>query len=249
MSDVHASTLAATSLPPAAIPAGDDWHATRERLEHYFDRTALDAWTALTSDAPVSKIRATVRAGRDEMRATLLSWLPEDLTGRRILDAGCGTGSLAVEAARRGAEVVGIDVSPQLVDIAVKRAPPELHGRLTFLSGDMLDPRLGTFDHIVSMDVLIHYEADAIARATAGLAARARESLIFTFAPGTPLLRTARAVGRLFPKGDRSPTIVPVGHGDLRARLSRAVPHVKLGRDQRVSRGFYTSHAQEMLIG
>ena len=39
----------------------------------------------------------------------------------------------------------------------------------------------------VSMDVLIHYEADAIAQATAGLAERARHSLIFTYAPGTPL--------------------------------------------------------------
>lgn len=247
MSDAHASTLAATSLTPVAIPAGDDWHSTRERLEHYFDRTAFDAWAALTSDAPVSKIRATVRAGRDEMRATLLSWLPEDLTGRRILDAGCGTGSLAVEAARRGAEVVGIDVSPQLVDIAVKRAPAELHSRLKFLSGDMLDPRLGHFDHIVSMDVLIHYEADAIAQATAGLAERARHSLIFTYAPGTPLLRTARAIGRLFPRNDRAPTIIPVSPGDLQARLGRNLPQARLGRDIRISRGFYTSQAQEVL--
>jgi magnesium-protoporphyrin O-methyltransferase len=54
----------------------------RGELETYFDRTAVDAWAKLTSDAPVSGIRATVRAGRDAMRARLLSWLPEDLTGR-----------------------------------------------------------------------------------------------------------------------------------------------------------------------
>ena len=223
------------------------WDATRVRLEDYFDRTAFDAWAALTSDAPVSKIRATVRAGREEMRNMLLSWLPEDMSGRRVLDAGCGTGALAIECARRGADVVGIDVSPQLISIAVERAPKDVHGKVTFLSGDMLDTRLGVFDHIVSMDVLIHYESDQIATATAGLAERARESLIFTFAPGTPLLRTARAVGRLFPKSDRSPTIIPVPHGDLRARLSRSLPKASLGRDQRVSRGFYTSHAQEVL--
>ena len=52
------------------------WHATRTRLTNYFDRTAFDAWAAMTSDAPVSRIRATVRAGREEMRNTLLSWLP-----------------------------------------------------------------------------------------------------------------------------------------------------------------------------
>ncbi len=230
---------------PAAQPG---WEAKRARLETYFDRTAFDAWAALTSDAPVSKIRATVRAGRDEMRSLLLSWLPQDLMGKRVLDAGCGTGMLSIEAARRGAEVVGIDVSPQLVAIGQERLPDDVKGRITLVSGDMLDPALGAFDHIVSMDVLIHYEADQIADATARLAARARQSLVFTFAPGTPLLRTARAVGQFFPKSDRSPSIIPVGHGYLKARLSR-VERARLGRDARVSRGFYTSHAQEVLTG
>lgn len=224
------------------------WEAKRTKLEHYFDRTALDAWAAMTSDAPVSKIRATVRAGRQEMRDTLLGWLPQDLSGRRILDAGCGTGMLAVEAARRGAEVVGIDVSPQLIEIGKERLPEDVKGRITLVAGDMLDASFGDFDHIVSMDVLIHYESDQIAAATARLAERARHSMLFTFAPGTPLLRTARAIGQFFPKSDRSPSIVPVAHDLLKSRLSRSVPHARLGRDRRVSRGFYTSHAQEVLL-
>jgi len=224
------------------------WETKRAKLETYFDRTALDAWAAMTSDAPVSRIRATVRAGRDEMRGTLLSWLPQDLTGRRILDAGCGTGMLAIEAARRGAEVVGIDVSPQLIEIGKQRLPEDVRQRINLFAGDMLDPVHGQFDHIVSMDVLIHYESDQIAAATARLAERAHHSLLFTFAPGTPLLRTARAIGQLFPKSDRSPSIIPVAHDLLKSRLSRSLPQAKLGRDQRVSRGFYTSHAQEVVL-
>ena len=43
----------------------------RDQLETYFDRTAAEAWARLTADAPVSRIRATVRAGRDDMRAQL----------------------------------------------------------------------------------------------------------------------------------------------------------------------------------
>jgi magnesium-protoporphyrin O-methyltransferase len=225
------------------------WDAKRARLETYFDRTALDAWAAMTSDAPVSKIRATVRAGRQEMRDTLLSWLPQDLSGRRILDAGCGTGMLAIEVARRGGDVVGIDVSPQLIEIGKERLPEDVKGKISLHAGDMLDAGFGDFDHIVSMDVLIHYESDQIAAATAKLAERTRHSMLFTFAPGTPLLRTARAIGQFFPKSDRSPSIIPVAHDLLKARLSRSVPQAKLGRDQRISRGFYTSHAQEVLLG
>ncbi len=86
----------------------------RGELETYFDRTAVAAWTRLTSDAPVGRIRATVRAGRDEMRRSLLSWLPEDMRGARLLDAGCGTGALSIDAARRAiGNVFGNDYLPE----------------------------------------------------------------------------------------------------------------------------------------
>ena len=240
MSDTAASTTGASTAG-----ASTGWDATRVRLEDYFDRTAFDAWAALTSDAPVSGIREKVRAGRARMRDTLLSWLPHDLSGRRILDAGCGTGALAVEAARRGADVVGIDVSPQLISIACERAPRDVHGRVQFMSGDMLHDNLGVFDHIVSMDVLIHYSAAEIADAVARMADRTRHSVAFTYAPGTPLLRTMRLAGRLFPRSDRSPTIVPVGRSELQSRLADT-GHA-LGRDARVNAAFYISHAQEVV--
>ena len=91
------------ALIKASTMSNATYQQRRGQIENYFDRTAAAAWAKLTSDAPVGRIRATVRAGRDRMRATLLSWLTEDLSGKRILDAGCGTGAFAVEAARRGA--------------------------------------------------------------------------------------------------------------------------------------------------
>lgn len=222
----------------------------RGEIETYFDRTAVDAWARLTSDAPVGRVRATVRAGRDRMRATLLSWLPQDLRGCRLLDAGCGTGALAVEAARRGAEVLAIDLSPTLVDLARERQPPfSGGGRIDFRSGDMLDPALGEFDHVVGMDSLIHYEpADAV-EVIAGLAARTRHSLLFTFAPSSPALEVFKAVGQLFPRGNRSPSIVPVPERQLQRRLH---DHPRLlawdaRRSQRISSGFYTSQAMELV--
>ena len=41
--------------------------------------------------------------------------------GQRVLDLGCGTGSLTVRAARRGARVKGIDVNPEMLAMASRR--------------------------------------------------------------------------------------------------------------------------------
>jgi magnesium-protoporphyrin O-methyltransferase len=222
----------------------------RGELETYFDRTAVDAWSRLTSDAPVGRIRATVRAGRNEMRDTLLEWLPQDLSGMRLLDAGCGTGALAVAAARRGAHVTAIDLSPTLIGLARERSPADLApGRIDFVAGDMLSPRFGDFDCVVAMDSLIHYAARDIVRVLADLAARARAGILFTVAPRTPALSVMHTVGRVFPRGDRAPAIEPVGDGTLR-RLIGAEPALDgwhVGRVRRIARGFYISQAMELL--
>jgi magnesium-protoporphyrin O-methyltransferase len=221
-------------------------YATRRgELLQYFDRTAVEAWKRLTSDAPVNSIRATVRAGRDEMRRTLLSWLPQDLHGIRLLDAGCGTGALSVEAARRGAEVVAIDLSPTLVDLAKERLPHDL--QIDFHVGDMLDPALGRFDYVVAMDSLIHYRAQDTIRVLEGLAQRTRHAVLFTFAPRTPALSVMHAVGRLFPRGDRAPAIEPVRPQTIQRLIAKGVTGCAINRSHRVSRGFYISQALEVV--
>ena len=223
----------------------------RGQIETYFDRTAVQAWARLTSDAPVGRIRATVRAGRDQMRATLLAWLPADMRGLRLLDAGCGTGALAVAAARRGAQVLAIDLSPTLVDLARQRLPADLHagaGGIDFRSGDMLDPALGSFDYVVGMDSLIHYQAADAVRVLSGLAPRTRVAMLFTYAPSNPALAMMHAVGKLFPRGDRAPSIVPVASNTLHGLIASA-PALRAwqrGRTQRIASGFYTSQAQEL---
>jgi magnesium-protoporphyrin O-methyltransferase len=219
----------------------------RDQIETYFDRTAAQAWERLTSTAPVGRIRATVRAGRDQMRGTLLGWLPDDMRGLRLLDAGCGTGALAMEAAQRGAEVVAIDLSPTLVQLAPVGTQG---GSIHFTSGDMLDEALGHFDHVVAMDSLIHYDTPDIVAALERLSQRTRGSLLFTFAPRTPLLAAMHSVGRLFPRSDRSPALTPVAQPKLREGLNGRIGGSgqggwKEGRSQRVASGFYTSQAWE----
>jgi len=216
-----------------------DYAATRDRVETYFDRTATQAWERLTSDAPVSRIRQTVRAGRERMRALLLSRLPQDLAGMRVLDAGCGTGAMTEALALRGARVVAADISPRLVGIARDRLPEALRAQVTFHAGDMTDPALGAFDAVLAMDSLIYYGAEDVARTLHGLARRSGQ-VVFTVAPRTPLLMAMWHAGRLFPRSDRAPVMVP--HG-LRALCRATGPG--LARVGRVARGFYISDGLE----
>lgn len=236
-----------SSLQPLSARAS--YQRRRAQVETYFDRTAAEAWARLTSDAPVSGIRATVRAGRSEMRQTLLSWLPQDLRGARILDAGCGTGVLAVEAARRGADVVAIDLSPTLVDLARQRIPADVDpARLRFEIGDMLDARLGVFDHMIAMDSLIHYAAADAARVLGDLMLRSKSSIAFTFAPRTTMLAAMHAIGKFFPRADRAPAIEPVTTEEMSRCLGAqpAMAQWRGMRTHRVANGFYISQALEL---
>jgi len=223
-----------------------DYRQTLTRVETYFDQTATRAWEALTSDAPVSKVRQTVRAGRDRMRQVMLGCLPTDLRGARILDAGCGTGMMTQELARRGAHVTAIDISPSLVGIAQRRLPESLSRHVTFLSGDMLKEDLGRFDHVMAMDSLIYYTAADIGAALARLGPRTSGSIVFTVAPRTAFLMTFWGLGKLFPRSDRSPVMIPHAPETLAsaARDAGAPGHLRVV--ERVTAGFYISQAMEL---
>ena len=219
---------------------------TRARVEDYFDRTATKTWERLTSDAPVSRIRETVRAGRDRMRALMLSRLPKDLHGARVLDAGCGAGPATIELAERGALVVAADVSPQLIKVAQSRLPKHLKRQVTFHAGDMFDPRLGQFDAMIAMDSMIYYTAEDIGTSLAKLEPRVRGPIVFTVAPRTPALMVMWYAGKAFPRADRSPVMVPHAQPEL-ARVAKTCGVRRMLRPvDRVTSGFYISEALEL---
>ena len=221
-----------------------NYATTRDRVEHYFDRSATKVWEQLTSDAPVSGVRATVRAGRDRMREMMLAQLPDDLRGMRILDAGCGTGAMAVELAKRGAdEVVAVDISPALIDIAKKRMPTELSDQITWIAGDMFEATHGAFDHAMAMDSLIYYDAADIAQVMGKAAKRVTGKMVFTLPPRTPALMLMWRAGKLFPRADRSPQMVPHTTEGVANALRIAGVHGRLKEIERVKSGFYISTA------
>ena len=215
---------------------------TLNQVETYFDQSATKSWEQLTSDAPISKIRQTVRDGRDQMRCRLLSRIPEDLSGARVLDAGCGTGMMTKELAIRGANVVAVDISPSLISIAKKRLSADISSRVMFKSGDMLDPALGEFDFIIAMDSLIYYGLREVCTAVAALGQKPTQKVIFTVAPRTNVLMLMWYLGKLFPRSDRSPIMMPHSPEKL-INCTKDFGQMKdLGR---IVSGFYISQAME----
>jgi magnesium-protoporphyrin O-methyltransferase len=99
------------------------------------------------------------------------------------------------------------------------------------------------------MDSLIHYQTKDVVNVLAGLAARTSRSIVFTYAPRTPLLAAMHAVGRLFPKSDRAPSIVPVATRTLTRLIgeSEALWAWRVGHTQRIASGFYTSQALQLI--
>jgi SAM-dependent methyltransferase len=82
-------------------------------------------------------------------RPAVLGLLPP-AAGKRVLDAGCGPGIYAELLVNLGAEVVGIDASPRMVELANQR----LQGRASVIEGDLGRPldflESNSFDLIVS---------------------------------------------------------------------------------------------------
>jgi SAM-dependent methyltransferase len=106
--------------------------------------------------------------------AGLPRWLLDHLPTRRgrALDAGCGSGRHTLALADRFDEVVGVDLSRPLIDIAIARRRRG-HPRVRYLAGDLLgfiDP--DGFDLVLSASALHHLDdLDAALRHLRGLVA------------------------------------------------------------------------------
>jgi demethylmenaquinone methyltransferase/2-methoxy-6-polyprenyl-1,4-benzoquinol methylase len=76
--------------------------------------------------------------GQDQRWKRRLLTLSAIEPGQRVLDLACGTGDLALEAAARGARVVGLDITPRMIELsraAASRVPSGI--RVAWLVGDM----------------------------------------------------------------------------------------------------------------
>ncbi|MBS1830290.1 MAG: class I SAM-dependent methyltransferase [Acidobacteria bacterium] len=101
--------------------------------ESFFQGLSVELWEAVTTP---------------EMTLTEVNFFEQALTpsaGARILDIPCGGGRHAIEFARRGYRMTGLDISSEFLAIAEQNAASEgLH--VQWIQGNMLSPPAGPFD-------------------------------------------------------------------------------------------------------
>jgi SAM-dependent methyltransferase len=84
--------------------------------------------------------------------------LAGDVTGRRVLDAGCGAGPLLAELRDRGAEVSGFDPSAGMLELARRRLGPDADLRIADLNDPLPYPD-AAFDDVIA-SLVLHYLED-----------------------------------------------------------------------------------------
>ena len=86
---------------------------------------------ALWEKGDFTRIAATMRESGDALVGSL------DITpGLKVLDLGCGDGTTALPEARRGADVLGVDIARNLVEAGTRRAQEEGLTNIRFQEGD-----------------------------------------------------------------------------------------------------------------
>ncbi len=139
--------------------------------------------------------------------------LPHLASGDRLLDVGCGPGTITVDLAARVApgEVVGIDVADEVVAEAVRAAEEAGCANVTFARGDAygIEAAAGSFDVVHAHQVLQHLgdpiaaltEMRRVLRPGGLLAVRDSDYGAFVWAPAR---RAARPLDAAVPPGHRA---------------------------------------------
>jgi ubiquinone/menaquinone biosynthesis C-methylase UbiE len=153
--------------------------------------------------------------------------------GMRVLDVACGTGNLAIPAARKGAQVTGIDIAPNLVEQARQRAAAE-GLKASFEEGDaeQLPYPDEQFELVITMFGAMF--APRPKRVASELARVCRRGGTIAMANWTPEGLTGsmfRVTGRHVPPPDGIPAPILWGNEEVaRERLGAHASHIETVR-------------------
>lgn len=123
--------------------------------EHYDDAYFADL---------AARYRTRNRFARQRI-ANVFRLLPGSLQGLRLLDLGCGMGTFAIEAARRGALATGIDPAAAAVRAATRVAAAE-QSPASFIRADAVALPVGSgcCDVVLAADVTEHLDDETLSR-------------------------------------------------------------------------------------
>ena len=132
-------------------------------VERHFDRVAAEFDDIYASRTlPEKVINGVFRRGL-RRRFELIREFARGCEGKRVLDVGCGSGRVAFEFARHGAQVVGIDFAPAMIDMANRHAERlGLTSATELLLGDFMEHGFDSrFDVSIALGVLDYVDEPA----------------------------------------------------------------------------------------
>lgn len=202
----------------------------KEVVREYFNTTGFDRWKKIYGDTTenVNKVQLDIRLGHSKTVENAILMLKDGgpLSGVRVCDAGCGTGSLAIPLAREGAIVSASDISAAMVAEARQQAEEAIGGvegvTMPEFAVRDLEGLEGKYDTVVCLDVLIHYPQEKAEGMIARLASLAEKRLVVSFAPKTLYYSLLKRVGELFPGPSKATRAYLHAEKDVERALERA---------------------------
>jgi SAM-dependent methyltransferase len=147
---------------------------------------------------------------------------------RRVLELGCGTGVHGILLAERGYDVVGLDISEEMLGVAARRVaglPPRVAEHVRFLRGDVRDVRVeGRFDAVLALFHVLSYQLtnDDLRAVFAGVKACLAPEGVFIFDCWYgPAVLTDRPAVRVKRFADENTVVTRVAVPALHPNLNR----------------------------
>jgi magnesium-protoporphyrin O-methyltransferase len=241
--ELRTSTTPATrDLPKFGSPESS---AVGERVHRYFETSGFSRWTAIYGSGDIPPIWKVIRDGHQRALDAVVAWVGND-ENVTALDAGCGTGNLAIELAEHGYEVDAFDVSAPMIHFAkyinsgrTRKTPPN------FLVGDIaaVEGTERTYDLVCCLDVLFHYPIEEASAMLTRLANLSDGKLVASFALRTAMNDFWMKVGTKFHSKNRMTKLFMFSLSEIEDVMAKA--GFKITRTRRVKFFFYDSFVFE----
>jgi len=189
-------------------------------------------------------VQLDIRQGHQQTVDKVLDWC-DNVKDVTVCDAGCGTGSLAIPLALKGAEVEASDISSAMAAEAQERYEKEVAAGAPapskapkFYASD-LESVSGKYGLVTCLDVMIHYPQDKADAMVSHLASLSSDKLIISFAPKTVYYSILKRIGELFPGPSKATRAYLHDESDVETALNKA--GFKVTRRDMTATSFYFS--------